>query len=470
MTKDQTKIKRLFNEYVDSLQQEEAFTKRIKYQGDIIIDLLTPAACKNILEADKKAITEKENKTDEEKEIERIIVSHLLDQVTDDGTPLLYKVGETAPGQKVGETIIELFNVSAGLLVEEIKQATGNKADLEDLQKTLESIKPEEIIERHKKVIKKVIAGFWDKESFDFPIIAAEDTEIELVKSIIPNNYFILNDKINKLLPTSIEIDGQAQPVNINSRNKKEITTTIILNYDDDNLTLSNGKNWTAYDRAVHNAVISLWEAGNRAFTPEMVYRAMNGLTGDEKISQTAVDKVEKSIDKSLSIKAKINCSEAVTAYKSKAKAVLQANLLEARKGILKTESGTKKTAYVFISEKFKPILYEYNQITKQIISVKPNLLQTKKALNTTEETIVIREYLLRRIEEIKNPKTQISNKIKFNSVIELLHIENLTKQKKSKIKDQIEKLLKHYVAINYIKGYAEYKAGRTIEGIEIKI
>jgi hypothetical protein len=142
--------------------------------------------------------------------------------------------------------------------------------------------------------------------------------------------------------------------------------------------------------------------------------------------------------------------------------------LLEVRK-ITRKINGYDKIGYMFISD-YKPLLYDYNQITKQIVSIDPLLLDTRSTLNTTAEVTVIREYLLRRIEEMKSNKKPLSNKIKFSSIIELLGLENATKQKKAKIRERTEKLLGHYIKINYIKAYNTYMQGRTIEGIEIKI
>lgn len=289
--------------------------------------------------------------------------------------------------------------------------------------------------------------------------------------SILNNESFILNDKVNKLLPI-IDVDGQEQPLIVSGKKaKKELTTTILLSYAGDNLELKGGKSWTAYDRAVHNAVISLWEAGNTYFTPEMVYRAMNGITADDYISPTAVADVEASIEKSRVIKAVIKCSDVSAAYKKKNTATLDAFLLEVRKATVKA-GGTTKAAYCFISQA-KPILYEYSQISGEILAFSPKLLQTKKAVNSTADVIVIREYLIRRIEEMKSPRKTAyrqNHKIKYAAIYSLLSKEELTKDKQKKTKSHIEKLLKYYVGTKYIKGYEEYTIGRRKEGVIIDV
>lgn len=471
-------IKQYFFEYIDHKKATVSHiegTEEIIKKGLQVIDLLTPSASKSILAFhdisrggfELDYITASDKATDREKRTIELINGYINIILSGD-------VGKNNKDIKIPNT----FHCGASVLqiikdAEEYYYKPTIEGKLSD--NDFYSDEYRGIVERCYKsavedfttAVKLAIKSMWDK---DINISESpESEEVEAVTSIIPNKYFILNDKVNKLIP-KIDIDGQEQPIRISASTKKDIITTVILNYEGNALRLSDEENWTAYDRAVHNAVVSLWEAGNRKFTPEMVYRAMNGLNGNIFISPTALQKVEKSIDKSMSITVYIDCGEVAKAYGGNSKGKLQAKLLEVRKAILQTENGTKKVGYVFISERFKPILYEYSQMTKQILSVTPNLLQTKKALNTTDETIVIREYLLRRIEEMKSPRNTISYKIKFNSIMELLQLKEITKKKKQKIKDQIAKLLQYYKEIEYITDYNEYKTGRVIEGVEIEI
>lgn len=475
MTANQEKIKKLFLEYLETVEDTSIDKEALKNNAYKVISALTPAAAKNILESDKAQQPLQEADPIEERspeEVNRIILNYLLEAEDSQGIPLLYRpITAGSKGQTVAKSIIELVDYGLAMLNAELRpifEAEQRKTE-QERQANKENIK-KLIFEKYHSIIKRLITLLWDKEAAG----SVEDTDIftpETLISVIPKESFILNDKVNKLLPI-IDVDGQEQPLIVSGKKaKKELTTTILLSYAGDNLELKGGKSWTAYDRAVHNAVISLWEAGNTYFTPEMVYRAMNGITADDYISPTAVADVEASIEKSRVIKAVIKCSDVSAAYKKKNTATLDAFLLEVRKATVKA-GGTTKAAYCFISQA-KPILYEYSQISGEILAFSPKLLQTKKAVNSTADVIVIREYLIRRIEEMKSPRKTAyrqNHKIKYAAIYSLLSKEELTKDKQKKTKSHIEKLLKYYVGTKYIKGYEEYTIGRRKEGVIIDV
>ena len=95
--------------------------------------------------------------------------------------------------------------------------------------------------------------------------------EIELLNSIIPQNYIIPNNRlINKMVKGEVPYNEEFD-LRINKEAaKKKILTKVSLNYDDSNIQIyDKDRRFTPYDRTVHNAVCSLFEAGNTNFTPE---------------------------------------------------------------------------------------------------------------------------------------------------------------------------------------------------------
>ena len=152
-----------------------------------------------------------------------------------------------------------------------------------------------------------------------------------------------------------------------NKNSKKEVTTKVMLNYENENVQLISRLKFTPYDREVYDGVITLYEAGNEIVTPSMVYRAMNGLTETEYIKSEAILKIKESIDKSRFIKTVIDYTDEAKMYNHTVDKTTYEGYLLACNKITVEAGGTKQEAYKLLD---KPILYEYAQISGQIISV----------------------------------------------------------------------------------------------------
>ena len=295
--------------------------------------------------------------------------------------------------------------------------------------------------------------------------LAAElENKATTLVSILPKLSIIVNSKISSELTKDFIGKGEI-PIKVNKRNaKKEVLVYASLTYEGENIELSGRQEFTPYDRVVHNSVVTLHAAGNEIFTPEMVYRAMNGLTESEKVSPQAIGAVTRSIEKSRVTKLTIDYTQEAKARNLDVKEAKYDGMLLNADKVTGSVSGVKKEAYRLLRT---PILYEYSQQIKQIISVPIQLLQTKEALRSTDEVIVIRFYLIQRIEIMKNNKNQ-SNKILYSTIFEELGKQNPTKQKAEKIRDATKAILGLLIKKEYIQGYQEYKEGRQIKGIEI--
>lgn len=292
------------------------------------------------------------------------------------------------------------------------------------------------------------------------------EEQIERLNSIRAINYIIPNTKVMNALSQGKLLPGDTD-IMVSSRLKKEVITKFTLNYDDDNIEIfDKDKRFTPYDRAVHNAVVSIREAGNVNFTPNQVYRCMNGLSEGEYVSPQAIGSITRSIDKTRRILVKINYSNEAKAWRKDIdNCIVEDYILSAKKVILEA-GGNEVIGYRIHS---KPILYEYAQVTGQVLTIPNSLLNTKGILNSTPEVAVITEYLIRRIEVMKskNNKSQ-SNKILLTTIYEEIEIMDPTKEKAKKIRDTITKLLDNFQDKKYIKSYEFYKEGRAFKGIEI--
>ena len=112
--------------------------------------------------------------------------------------------------------------------------------------------------------------------------------------------------------------------------------------------------------------------------------------------------------------------------------------------------------------------------MTGQIISVPIKLLQTREAVRSTEEVIVIRGYLLRAIEGMRSPAFKRNNKITFEGIYKELHMKKLDKkafkEKSFKVRSHVNAILDEWVEQGYIKAYEQYKERKTIKGVAVTL
>jgi hypothetical protein len=293
----------------------------------------------------------------------------------------------------------------------------------------------------------------------------SEVSEVESLISKIPKTYAITNNKLSNEMTKEFVNRGSISLGVMNIDKKNEVRTYNSLTYDDKNISITGRQEFTAYDRAIHNAVCSLYAAGNDIITPSMVYRAVTGMTETEKVSEQSIEAVKKSLDKSRFLRLKVDFTEEAKARGWNVdKTEIDSYLLPAKVVIVEA-GGNKLEAYKIFET---PELYKYSQRSKQIISIPLGLLDTKEATRNTEEIISIKEYLIRRIEIMKHNK-DMSRKIIYDTIFEESGITITDKKHKLRIREYITSILSLWQTRDkYIKNFKEYKEGNAFKGIAI--
>lgn len=303
--------------------------------------------------------------------------------------------------------------------------------------------------------------------------VETEKEELEFMKTILPSLYIIPTHKLAGELPKNMLNNGEI-PLKLGKNVITYNEFSSELECKNPNMELSNPDEYTAYDVVVQDAVISLYVAGNECFTPEAVYRTMTGATGDyytQNISDDAIDKIVESIEKMRRIRLTIDFSQEAAERNVNISSYKMDDMLLSLKRIrMKTAGklgGTKITAYKFNSA---PILYDYIQkVSKQIATVPIQRLQTKNAVRNTDSVIKIREYLIKRIELLKNKHNNICNPhITYDRIFKECQIDASSKMQSSRYKEQISKILDVFVQQGYIKGYEVYKSGNRKVGVKV--
>ena len=169
----------------------------------------------------------------------------------------------------------------------------------------------------------------------------------------------------------------------------------------------------TQYDRAVMDAVYTLFIYGAKVFTPEMVGRVMCGdLESD--ITMNKVERISISIEKLAGIHISLDCTTEMVQRK-----IIKSGEQQRYEGYLLPVKGAKvlsgnhrlrgMDAYV-IEGNFP--LYQYADQVSQIISIPIDVLKACKTVSNTDETIVLKRYLIQRIEAMKNQRNSMSSKV----------------------------------------------------------
>lgn len=308
-----------------------------------------------------------------------------------------------------------------------------------------------------------------------------EDHEkTEALRSIIPDKAIINNSKLALEITDNFVGEGEIPIVVSKKKARKEFEIIASMAFEEPNLQISGRQPYTAYDRAVLNGICSLWQAGNTAFTPSMVYLAMNGLSGTNeggvKVSPQSIGAVTRSIEKQRVTRLTIDCTNQMKYYKDLKTAKFDAMMISVDGVEMTAQNGKRVKAYTFTNPNRPPVLYEYSRSIGQVLSVPPRLLNSTAAIRTTEEVIIIREYLIRRIEGMKGQNELKNNRITYKAIYSELaiEIETLTgdalKNTTRRVRKNTEAILTHLKTEGYISDFEEYRTGRTIAGIEIKL
>ncbi len=348
------------------------------------------------------------------------------------------------------------------------------KYDLKSVAAALKKLSLEQFVELMETAIAQ--SGYTgktpltDEEQKNFAAIYAKILshaikDVQELRSIIPKDVFITNSRVaNELRHLS---PNEEHTLTVGRRGSQLVEIKTTINFNDKNIQFQGNATISAYDKIVHDAVCSLYSAGNEVFTPEMVYRAMNGMVESEFVSPKSIKMIVDSLEKLRVTDIAIDYTEQLrmtnTADDFDMARVSGAMLLMQK--VTVSAGGVTKWAYRLVAN---PILYEYSRLLKQIIPIPLQLLNTKETTRSTDTVIIIRQYILQRVELMKNKKNNMHSRIiSYESIYELLDAPE-DRKLRATIRSQTERLLDNYVNIRYIDHYDIVRRGRAITGVQI--
>ncbi len=177
---------------------------------------------------------------------------------------------------------------------------------------------------------------------------------------------------------------------------------------------LSASKRITQYDMEIMNAAYTLYNSGYKIFTIDMLAHVLSG-NDKQNVTDKKRKKIKKSIEKLQLIRISIDCTEEYNKRlknpKDKlAKYIYDDYLLPTQKVTAQyTANGKLTTAYIICN---KPVLFEYAEFTHQIIDLPAYLLNTQDYFKDSDEAILLKRLVIKRILLIKSKNKLDSNKL----------------------------------------------------------
>ena len=282
----------------------------------------------------------------------------------------------------------------------------------------------------------------------EFPIRGIPDFEEQQPPKISTSklsDIFYPIDKVNSELWNCFSI-GENTPLKAesdkDSRKGKQASIYVMLDFNElDGVKIS--RPLTSFDKRVFIAISNKREAGQEILTFSQIYEAMGGISRPDKSIR---DRIIESIDTMSRAIVSIDTTEENKIYPRLDKIVWESQLLHIEK--VKGYSRGQITDYAIrIIE--TPKLYLFAKQRNQITSAPLELFESP--ISKTEANLSLEDYIFPRIARMRN-STKISRTILIETVCQKCNI--TTKKQRQRLPGKIEKYLKHYVSVGWIKAY----------------
>lgn len=256
-------------------------------------------------------------------------------------------------------------------------------------------------------------------------------------------------------------------PLAVEKPGDKERTVFYSIGTSDVLTNAKLSKVLSSKEQRVHDALGSLWLAGNSIISFQQLYIAMGNMGNSNARQKKELETIVKRLaDTWIEVNQEQDYSNYVNEGKGKVGFNIQQHLIYIKIAQAKI-NGKLVSDAIYIME--QPILFTLALDRKQLAAIPRAALETNKS--QTEDYISLENYLFDRIAQMKNTKRKSSNKIKYSSMFEALGISGSSKSlavKQSRTKKTMYERLDHYKAIKLISGYKETTNSKGEPGVEI--
>lgn len=220
------------------------------------------------------------------------------------------------------------------------------------------------------------------------------------------------------------------------------------------------------FHRAVLSVCISNWLEGNYYITPAIIYRGLTGKVNKKSNSQPSSEQLAaiiNSIDKLMFTEFDPKIADAFEQlkYANGDEAKIQKSALLPCYRAQVTINGQKSNVICF--DRQSPLL-NIAELKKQLLTYDADLLDIPNQ-NNTVLNITLKNYVMRRVQEIKLHKLQPT--ITFNDVFKKCRIENAHGEVKRRARDYIQKFFAHLQEKGVIKSFEIIKKHNTYYSVK---
>lgn len=262
--------------------------------------------------------------------------------------------------------------------------------------------------------------------------------------------------------PQALRVGGSA---------RKPVNTYMLLTVDaleSEDIRLS--KQLDAFDLSVHNAATSLYlEDKDSGFTAAQLARIVYGT---DKPTPKQVEEVDDSMARLRNTTVLIDFREEAAHRRMSlsdyglAEFKLEDHAIPAAKVAVKTLSGETMTGYKMHA--VGPI-YQHAKLLGQICTV-PTRYINGAGGRTSRNRVIIRDYLFGRIEQARNSKSKMRNRVTYESIYRVSGADGKTEKKRCR--DYVSALLCDWKKMGMIRAWGEYsrEGYKAAVGVEITL
>lgn len=288
------------------------------------------------------------------------------------------------------------------------------------------------------------------------------------VDNVFPENGKVALSKVSQKLGELAF--GQSAEVRVAPAGKKRDPATVFVSLAWAGESRAPAANLDAYDRAVINAVATLYNANPRGImTAAEIFRAITGDPSGAKPNKKQLQDVRDSMNKLRFTEITIDARAQNALYGVEAEAVLNKNALYAEEGIFRI-NGAETVAYKILAE---PVLHtyagRYNQIRtvpqelKRISPVDPKTgkIQGGAAMSNTRKNICIREVLLHYVLSLQGGNFR-GNGLTWERIFSEIGTPAPSRTEAARIRETARAILEYWRATGFISSFSfEQEKGR---------
>ena len=226
---------------------------------------------------------------------------------------------------------------------------------------------------------------------------------------------------------------------------------------------------FTEFDRAVCSAYLSEFVGGKPLTTSSVIYRSITGKIGDSDANPSCnqLATISSSLDKLMFTMYDPDISDAFEklGYTAEEKIILKSVIMPGHR-VSCVLNGTLVSDVIFFGEQ-SPLLTIAKLKKNQLLTYDAHLLNVPNQ-NNTPLTIMLKNYSMRRIQEIKAHRKQMYPTLTFNDIFTKCRIENADRKKKLRARETLIEFIEHLKNEGELKSFDVVKSGNTFSKIKL--